>query len=102
MPSFIQETRYGENILIAICVLGLLAAILSLFQDQYIRRVGLLSVFLFGISYVLVLSTLEVMDFELPKWLGSRRQGGYGGLFMVAWMFGSYKLADWLYYRLLP
>ena len=63
MPSFIQETRYGENILIAICVLGLLAAILCLFQDQYIRRVG---------------------------------------LFMVAWMFGSYKLADWLYYRLLP
>lgn len=97
MLEFLQESRYGGLMLTVGCVLILLAAILSLFNDKGFRHVGWLCILIFGISFLSVFSILETQGLELPDWIAGGRKRG--GLFLFLWVFGSYKLADWLYYR---
>lgn len=79
------------------CMLALLAAILSLFNDKGFRHVGWLSILIFGISFLSVFTVLEIQELELPDWIaGGRRRGG---LIFLLWALVSYKLADWLYDR---
>ena len=61
------------------CVLILLAAILSLFNDKAFRLVGWLSILIFGISFLSVFSVLEIQQLEPPNWIaeGRRRGGGF-------------------------
>jgi hypothetical protein len=99
MLEFLQESRYGGLMLTVGCVLILLAAILSLFNDKGFRHVGWLCILIFGISFLSVFSILETQGLELPDWIaGGRRRGG---LIFLLWALGSYKLADWLYTRYL-
>ena len=78
------------------CVLILLAAIISLFNDKAFRHVGWLSILIFCISFLGIFTILEIQELELPDWIvGGRRRGG---LIFLLWALASYKLADWLYY----
>ncbi len=99
MRDLILQSQHGGAIVVTICLLILLAALLCLFNDEQVRRVGLLSVLLFGVSFLGALTVLEILDIELPRWMQGRRRGGYGTIIVLLWMYASYKLADWLYYR---
>lgn len=101
MQDFILQSRYGGEIVVTICILLLLASLLCLFKDEHIRRVGLLTVLLFGVSFLGFLTVLEILDIELPRWMHGHRRGGYGSILLLLWMYASYKLADWLHYRFL-
>ena len=97
MQELLLESRYGGLMLTVCCVLILLAAIISLFNDKAFRHVGWLSILIFGISFLSVFTVLEIKELELPDWIaGGRRRGG---LIFSLWALGSYKLADWLYDR---
>ena len=99
MQELLLESRYGGLMLTVCCVLILLAAIISLFNDKAFRHVGWLSILIFGISFLSIFTVLEIQQLEPPDWIaGGRRRGG---LIFLLWALGSYKLAVWLYTRYL-
>ena len=100
MQELILQSQYVGIMLVIACVLILLSALLSLFPEQNFRRVGWLSILIFGISYLSIFSVLEIHDIELPRWMQvGRGHGKYGDILSIAWGYCSWKLADWLYYR---
>ena len=100
MQELILQSQYVGVMLVAACVLILLAALLSLFSDRNFRWVGWLTILIFGVSYFCIFSVLEIQDIELPRWMQvGRGHGKYGNILSIAWGYCSWKLADWLYYR---
>ena len=99
MQEFIQETRDGGVIVILLCMLLLLGALLCLFRDRDIRIIGYLTIALFGTTLTGTLITLAALDIEIPTHLSLIGRRRWGGVILVLWALGSYKLADWLYYR---
>ena len=99
MQELILQSQHVGIMLVIACVLILLSALLSLFEQDF-RRVGWLSILIFGISYLSIFSVLEIHDIELPRWMQvGRGHGKYGDILSIAWGYCSWKLADWLYYR---
>lgn len=100
MREIILQSQYVGIMLVVACVLILLAALLSLFSDRDFRCVGWLTILIFGVSYLSIFSVLEIHDIELPRWMQvGRGHGKYGDILFITWVVGSWKLADWLYYR---
>lgn len=101
MQEFILETRDGGAIVVLICILLLLSALLSLFRDRDIRIIGYLTIAIFGVTLIGTLLTLAALDIEIPVRLSLFSRRSWGGVILALWALGSYKLADWLYYRYL-
>ena len=99
MQEFILETRDGGAIVVLLCMLLLLSALLCLFRDRDIRIIGYLTITIFGTTLIGTLLTLAALDIEIPARLSLIGRRSWGGVILVLWALGSYKLADWLYYR---
>ena len=99
MLEFISETRDGGTIVVLLCMLLMLSALLCLFRDRDIRIIGYLTIAIFGATLIGTLITLAVLDIEIPTRLSLIGRRRWGGVILVLWALGSYKLADWLYYR---
>ena len=99
MLEFISETRDGGTIVVLLCMLLLLSALLCLFRDRDIRIIGYLTITIFGTTLIGTLLTLAALDIEIPARLSLIGRRSWGGVILVLWALGSYKLADWLYYR---
>ena len=99
MLEFISETRDGGTIVVLLCMLLLLSALLCLFRDRDIRIIGYLTITIFGTTLIGTLLTLAALDIEIPVRLILIGRRSWRGVILVLWALGSYKLADWLYYR---
>lgn len=99
MQDFILETRDGGTIVVLVCMLLLLSVLLSLFRDRDIRIIGYLTIAIFGTTLIGTLLTLAALDIGIPVRLSLIGRRSWGGVILVLWALGSYKLGGWLYHR---